>query len=790
MYFHILKNDLRRKKTTNLILLIFIVLASMFMSSSVNNILTITNGLDSYFERAGMSDYFVATMGKVQGESIEKILSGIREVDSYGIEHVLYMNPDNLIYRGEKLETMKNTSILLALEDAKLNYFDENDEVIQSVEPGTVLIAGKGLQENHMEIGDTIEIKLCGVSKTFRIAGGFKDAALGSEMMGMTRFIIDEKDFKTFREEEAASMYGGSLCYIDTGDCEAVEKAIASQDTNAVFLGGADILKNTYVMDMVIAGVLLVVSVCLILIALVVLRFTISFTLTEEYREIGVMKAIGLQDTKIRGLYLVKYLALAVLGAGVGFLASVPFGNMLLHTAAQSVMIESDTPPWVNLGCSLALVALILLFCRTCTNRVRKFTPVDAIRSGTTGERFRKKGVVRIGNTSAGPSVFLAVNDVLSSPKRYGTMMLTFTLCLSLILILANTANTLQSGSLITSFGMTQSDVYYSDDGRQMSFMVENGRELLERRLDEIEQILADNGMEAECSNEVMLKLTLVNGSKTCKSQVLQGVRTTTDQYPYYEGTPPQSEDEVAVTPLIARKLDLHIGDTVTLRHLDGDREYLVTGIFQTMNNMGEGVRLHEDAEIDFLQTAGFFAIQISFTDHPGKKEIRERIERMKDIFDTDKIYDAGEYVDRIAGAGEAIRSLKTLVWWVVMIIISLLTVLMERSFLIRERGEIAILKAMGFRTQSIVKWHTVRFGIVAAASAAVSMLLAYPLTEAAVTPVFRMMGAYFGVSYYIRPLEVYLLDPLAAILIVALSAWAASLYAGKIKASETAGTE
>ena len=51
------------------------------------------------------------------------------------------------------------------------------------------------------------------------------------------------------------------------------------------------------------------------LISLVILRFTITFTLEEEYREIGIMKAIGIPARKIRGLYLVKYLAIALAGA-------------------------------------------------------------------------------------------------------------------------------------------------------------------------------------------------------------------------------------------------------------------------------------------------------------------------------------------------------------------------------------------------------------------------------------------------------------------------------------------
>ena len=62
---------------------------------------------------------------------------------------------------------------------------------------------------------------------------------------------------------------------------------------------------------------------------LAVLRFTISFTLSEEFREIGVMKAIGIRNIKIRGLYLTKYFAISVVGAAIGLVFSYPFGKML-----------------------------------------------------------------------------------------------------------------------------------------------------------------------------------------------------------------------------------------------------------------------------------------------------------------------------------------------------------------------------------------------------------------------------------------------------------------------------
>ena len=58
--------------------------------------------------------------------------------------------------------------------------------------------------------------------------------------------------------------------------------------------------------DGLVAIALVFVSLLLIAIALLNLRFVISGTLEDQVREIGVMKAIGLPDRAIRRLFLTK----------------------------------------------------------------------------------------------------------------------------------------------------------------------------------------------------------------------------------------------------------------------------------------------------------------------------------------------------------------------------------------------------------------------------------------------------------------------------------------------------
>lgn len=135
------------------------------------------------------------------------------------------------------------------------------------------------------------------------------------------------------------------------------------------------------------------ISLILITIAFVVLRFTITFTIDEEYREIGVMKAIGISNVKIRGLYLVKYTVLSVIGAVIGLILSFPFGEMLKNVWSKTIIISGRNVIIINILCAVFVVAVIMLFCYGCTGKVKRLSPIDAIRNGQTGERFRKSAL-------------------------------------------------------------------------------------------------------------------------------------------------------------------------------------------------------------------------------------------------------------------------------------------------------------------------------------------------------------------------------------------------------------
>ena len=791
MYLQILKKDLKRKKAMNVILLVFIILASMFVSSGVNNIISVTTALDDYFEMADAPDYFAMTMNKSGAGDIDGILNSAASVESFSKEKILYMEPANITFEDEiKTTSSINPILLQSDEDISMNYILDNGGILQSVKSGEFYLTAGAAEDIGLAVGDKMTVKLGGVSCTFTFAGGIKDAVLGSSGISMQRYIISAGDFEKFiSAENVEQFYSGELVYIRASDMEKMISEIKPIIDSAFFSGDKATLKLSYVFDMMVVGILLVVSLVLVAVALVILRFTITFTLSEEFREIGVMKAIGLRNLKIRGLYLVKYAALSVIGAAAGLALSFPFGEMLASVVPSSIIINSQNAAFANVICAVYMVGVIMLFCYGCTGKVGKMSPIDAVRNGQTGERFRKKSMISLGKSKLPATPFLALNDIVSSPKRFGIITFAFFLCLSLLLILSTTVSTAKSGTLFNLFGLADLDI--SAKGEVMELMTENGHERLREYLSEMEENLAQNGMPARCMQEIMFKLPVSHGENESSIMISQGTGTTADMYEYIKGTPPQSAGEAALTRLSADKLKADIGDTITIKTIDGDKKLIITAIFQSMNYMGEGVRLHEDEEINYIQAQSALFTQIKFTDDPDQKETARRMEKIQKLYpELDDVSNRAESISNLLKVVDTIDTVKQMVVVLTFILATLITVLMERSFIVKEQGEIALMKAIGIRDGKICAYHILRFVFVGCMTVIAAELFALPLTHLFIDPIFKMMGSELALDYVISPFEMFFVFPLVILAATTASAFFTSLYTKTITALDTANIE
>lgn len=105
------------------------------------------------------------------------------------------------------------------------------------------------------------------------------------------------------------------------------------------------------------------------------------------------------------------------------------------------------------------------------------------------------------------------------------------------------------------------------------------------------------------------------------------------------------------------------------------------------------------------------------------------------------------------------VKELKTIILAVVLVVNVLVIVLMQKIFLIRERGEIGMLKAIGFSTGSIIAWQTKRVSLVLAGGMIIGVLTSVPFSQITSGQVFKLMGA-DSIEFVVNPVEVYIAYP------------------------------
>lgn len=788
MFLRILKKDLKRKKTMNMILLLFIILATMFVASGINNVITVMNGTDYYLDKAGVTDYLILTMGDEGVGFMEEVLKEEPVVKSYRIENVVFGFQGNISTEDGEEAVTKNSVLFQSLADSRFAFFNSGDEEIRRVEKGHAYVGGDFLEKNNLRPGDKIRIEHGEAKLTLTLEGKAKDALLGSDFMGNTRFLLNEEDMETLLADEFVNLhYQGQIGYVETDNVKGMSSAV-SRIPGVAFANSRSVIEMCYVMDMIVAFIILILSVCLIIVSFLVLRFSISLTIAEEFREIGVMKAIGITNGKIRSLYIGKYLMMAIVGVIIGFGASIPFGRMLLKSVSENMVLGNNMGIWTNLAGSLLVVIVIVGFAYHCTGKVKEASPVDAIRSGQTGERYKKKSLYRIGRSHTSTSLYMAINDVISSPRRFLTIIVSFCICTLFVLIMENTVATMKSPNLIHTFA-TESDLYVTDVEDAMEYMNTGDKAAAKKGLEKRGEELAEHGMPARFCVDVTYKYTLSFEGEEYSLPCMQGLETKASDYRYTEGVAPQNKQEIAITPQISEKTGAKIGDMVTIDYGSEKLDCMVTAYFQTMNQLGEVVRLHEEAPTDFQYVGNIASFQIDFTDNSSREEVELRKERIKELYDNDKVMNATEYCMDCLAVVDTMDAVKYLLLSITLIVVLLVTILMERSFIADERSQIAILKAMGFKDSFIIRWQVQRFGLVTLIGVILAAIVSIPMTDLCISPIFGMMGAW-DINYNIQPLQVFVLYPGIVFLETVVVAWITALYTKKIKSSDTANIE
>lgn len=779
MIRRILKKDMKRRKSVNIILFLFITIASVFLASSVNNILVIMSSVDYYMNYANVPEVSLMTTDTSEkdkiGEWIQQEGLGVKDYAYDTMLSVTEKGISNAVGETKAFDTGGVSMYLGTMDSNYCKVFDLDGKTI-TLDSGEAAVPKFLMDKNHLEVGDSLILQVGEVKLECTIVCVIKDAVYGREMVGLGRILINTTDYCQFVQNNSSDVLG--VYYISAEDTHDFVQEFNRQGISATSMTRS-MFAMTYTFDMVMAAILILIGICLILTALLVLRFTLVFTMEEDYQEIGIMKAVGLRDFAIKKIYLTKYFVLVTLGAILGLLLSLPVSRAMIESINQNMIVEDgSTKIGVNMLCMVLIILLVMLYCYHCTGKMNKISAISAIRSGHTGENYGSGFRNSLHMRKRMPvAVYLGMNDICRHVKRYLVLMITFSISFILITIPLNTIHTFQSGEMALKLCVNPDSAAYVRKIERLGESAYKNSAELKEGLKRVENELKEKGYEAELTAIPIYFFSYHEKGQEGNNIILtiQLLGSDTEYLMCDEGEAPVLSNEIAVSRQILEENDWKIGDTIESVLHGEKRNLIITGTFSDYMQMGKSVRMNP--EIDLSEEMMFRYSNILVNMETSKTQ-EEMVLELSGQFPDYEWSTAWEVVDQsVGGIQQTMKRMLLPMTGMLCAVIMLITLLMEKLFIVREKGEIAILKSVGYQNHTIRMWQVLRMAEVAVLSMAVAVPLSLASNRWMLKPVFAIMGA--EVNIKVVPWQVYGVYPGILLMGIILAAFTAT---GKVK--------
>lgn len=786
MFFRILKKDLMRKKGINIILFVFMLLSTVFVASSVNNILVVSNATNYCMTMGNVADEFIAAYEPGSGKINQWLKQeGVKYCDSYSVNPGIFISKSNITEfdgkAGDKY-TIDNSIMLIKQWKDNLKVFDSNKEEFE-LGAGEIAMQQNELDNNNLDVGDKITLAFGNYEKTFTVKCAILDPAFGGEYIGMSRYVISDMDY----EEIISNKESISLAYcfgIETDDTAAFMKEFNKNGFDVIVSIDKEMFKMSYVMTMITAGMLIVVGVCLIIIAFLILRFTIVFTLEEDYKQIGIMKAIGIRNLGIKQIYLVKYFALVFVAALLGCFISFPVSDVMLTSVTKSMMTEDGSSNiFVNILCSILVMVVVMGLCYLSANKLKKFTAIEAIRNGETGERFNRKTPLKLHKSRlSGVMSFLAGNDILSDIKKYIVLILTFAIGMVIIILPINTITTMGSDEMAKNFAIDiDADFFISSENiaRDNSF-VNLDTKYIDNDISTLKRDFSKKGYTLDINTLLFFSAPVYveNEDEVSANVVVEPYGSDGEYMELTKGTTPIEENEIAVSEMLMKDMGVEVGDTINVSVNDEFKPFVITGSYQNFMQMGKSMFVNSKVDIADKKLTALWYYQCRILGDASVKDVTKNMTEY-DILSTNDIMN-----QQLGGTTSQLDGIKILVVILICFVNILITMLMVRIFVMGERGQIAMMRSIGFSLKSTRKHQVIRIGIILFISEVLGVGLSALLNNIALRPIFGMMGA-THIKIQVNPLEVYLIYPAIILVITMFAAYIATTAIKKLNIME-----
>lgn len=729
--FTLLKANIRHKKGSFVSIIILMLIVSMSFTAVFSLKDNCKNSIEDAQEVVNLADLTLLMNNQMLTDDLLKSVEEHKLVEKAVAKEAVYTFGTQC---GEKKNTNPHLFVKLTDEYHLLN--EDGSGYLEEVPPlknGETYVT-QGLCTNlNCGIGDTLKITTIGGEEKLTIKGFIVDPMCGSMNMGLKQVFVSDEDFERLHQDavnlstdvQPADFRILSIYKADENVSVGQFKRQLNKDTDVVDFCFFALTKTqsfdyTYIFPEMILSGLLVFVIFLVAIVLIVMAHSITTSIEMEYTSLGVLKAQGFTEGKIRLIFAAQYLTAQIIGAIIGMVLAYPMINFFggIFQPILALPCENNMSLLIGLLFVIATLVISAIFVMLITRKVGKVSPMKAISGGNDDIYFASRFNAPVSKKALSAS--LALRQFTSNKRRYIGSVMIVALLVFFMTTMSVLGVSIDSKSAMDSMGMPVVEVG-----------VTANEYLTDKQVEEIEDVI-------ESYSEIEKRYFYDHFNISLNGdEYSSNVYKNSEFMIMEEGRAPQYDNEIAVTDFLAKDLDLKIGDKVTLSRRNFEEEYIITGINVFANELGMNFSIPlEGAKKLGIEDTLFYGFNIT-DDGECMKIAKELNKKYGDILDATG-YEEDPYIDVYSSTVNAM----TLVIYVISVIFSLVVVMMfcKKAFL-QERRDIGIYKSLGFTSSKLRLQFAVRFLFVSLIGSAIGSLLSAMFSQSVLTIVFRFVG-------------------------------------------------
>lgn len=751
IYARIIRNELSRKLGAMVVVFLFILLSALLVAGGSSLIVELNSSLDRLFETAKTPHFVQMHTGELDRQRLDRWAENSNLLEAVQIAEMITIDGSALYLGGA--DTPEEESVMdisFVVQNSRFDFLLDSENRIAAVAPGEIGLPVYYAVERGLGPGDLVTLKKDGFRREFTVTSLIRDPQMNPAIVHSKRFLVNPSDYAELRGEFTEREY---LIEFRLSDPEKIDEFSRLYQESGLPSRGPAVDYQLFkvlngLSDGIVAAVVIILSLLLMVIAMLCLRFTILATIEEDYREIGVMKAIGMPKRKIRGIYLSKYV---VLGGGatlLGYLASRPLSKLL--SANMSAYVgeapTSGVQLLIPLLCAAVILTLVIGAALLVLRRFGRITAVEALHAGARNEEPRSSRLLALKRAKHfNINIYLGIRDALQRFRLFGLLTFVFFFSAAMTLVPVHFLSTIRSPEFITYMGIGRSDIRI--DLRQ--------GEDVEERFQEIVRTVSEDKDVSRFSPLVTSHFTLLRENGETETFPVETGDLTKFPLDYLKGRAPIANDEMALSYLYSEEMAKGLGEALTIGANGTTRTVRVVGIYQDITNGGRSAKATFPHNRESV-----VALTVALDLEPGVST-DAKVHEYSEAFYPARVTGLESYLSQTLGNTIAQLEKVTVGAVLLGVIISMLiTTLFLKMLINKDSRRIAIMKSIGFSLDAIRLQYLTTSLVLLLIGIGVGTVFSNTIGQSFVSFLWSFMGA-ASIEFVIEPLTAYLLMPL-----------------------------